>query len=118
MSQEANPLKLDFSQFVDWATGYVTFGIGRGESLRNSLHVVLDHAVRNEVFGKEKREIEKLPDDILDKDRPRGRGKRAKLKLQEQEQICRLIELFEGFLNLDCLCLVSTNQFASPPFNR
>ena len=44
-------LDMDFNEFIDWATGYILMGIGSGEPLRSLVRVVLDHAVRNKVFG-------------------------------------------------------------------
>lgn len=44
-------LEMEFSEFVDWATGHVLLGLGRGEGLRNILHSIVDHACRNTVFG-------------------------------------------------------------------
>lgn len=47
-------LEMDFNEFVTWATAFILFGIGEGRSLRELVWNVLNHAVRNEVFGKGK----------------------------------------------------------------
>lgn len=44
-------LEMNFNEFHAWATAYVLFEIGEGNSLRNAMHTILDHAARNEVFG-------------------------------------------------------------------
>ena len=49
---EKTALEMDFDEFVSWATSYILFGIGEGQSLRDLVRTVLDHAARNKVFGK------------------------------------------------------------------
>lgn len=45
-------LEMDFNEFLAWATGFVITGLGEGRTIRDSMYCVLDHALRNEVFGK------------------------------------------------------------------
>lgn len=48
---EKNALEMDFNEFVTWATGYILFGIGEGQKLRDLVRIVVDHAARNPNFG-------------------------------------------------------------------
>ncbi len=43
--------EMNFNDFHAWATGYVLLQLGEGISLRRSLHVVIDQAAKNTVFG-------------------------------------------------------------------
>lgn len=43
---------MDFDEFIKWATGYVLIGIGEGRTLKYLMHVVINYAVRNKIFGK------------------------------------------------------------------
>jgi len=44
-------LDMNFNEFVNWATGYILMGIGRGDNLNMLVRTVLDHSLRNRVFG-------------------------------------------------------------------
>ncbi len=46
-----NALKMNFKDFVVWASGYVLLGIGQGDKLRSLMATVVDNALRNEVFS-------------------------------------------------------------------
>jgi hypothetical protein len=48
---EKTAVELDFDDFVSWATSMVLFRIAEGDKLRNIIHIILDHAARNEVWG-------------------------------------------------------------------
>lgn len=43
--------EMDFNEFVNWATGYIVFGIGEGTRLRELVWCVCNRAMLNEVFG-------------------------------------------------------------------
>jgi len=45
-----NPTKMSFNKFRDWASGYILIRLGAGDNLQG-IHVILDHAARNEQFG-------------------------------------------------------------------
>lgn len=44
-------IKMTFDKFHSWATGYVLFAIGEGESLRDAMRVVCNQAAMNDVWG-------------------------------------------------------------------
>jgi len=46
-----NALEMNFDQFVNWATGYTLSELGAGTRLKEIMHTIVDHAIRNEVFG-------------------------------------------------------------------
>lgn len=48
-------LEMDFEEFLAWSVGMVLFGIGRGEKLRDIMRHILNHASRNEVWGRKKK---------------------------------------------------------------
>lgn len=49
--RDKSPLEMGFDDFVSWATGHILFGIGRGETLRSLVWIVVEQAARNTVFG-------------------------------------------------------------------
>ncbi len=44
-------LEMNFNEFVSWATAFIIFGIGEGTKLKDLVCTIIDHAVRNKVFG-------------------------------------------------------------------
>lgn len=48
---EKSATEMTFNEFTAWATGYILFGIGEGTSLKTLVHVVVDQAARNTIFG-------------------------------------------------------------------
>lgn len=47
-------LDYNFEEFISWSVSHILFGIGRGETLRSLVTTIVDHAMRNEVFGGQK----------------------------------------------------------------
>jgi hypothetical protein len=47
-----NALEMNFEDFVSWAVSEVVFGIGKGNDLREIMFKIVDHAARNETFGR------------------------------------------------------------------
>lgn len=47
----STPLEMDFTEFINWATGHVLLGMGQGTSLRTLIDEVVDHVSRNNNFG-------------------------------------------------------------------
>jgi hypothetical protein len=43
--------EMNFDEFVTWATGYLIFGIGEGNKLRNLMHTIVNQAAQNPHFG-------------------------------------------------------------------
>lgn len=46
------PTEMEFHRFVNWATGYLALSIGSGETVRDAMITIIDHAIQNEDFGK------------------------------------------------------------------
>ena len=42
---------MTFQEFHSWATAHVLFEIGEGNSLRGTMHAILNQVAQNEVFG-------------------------------------------------------------------
>tara|TARA_Y100000310_G_scaffold308553_1_gene351774 strand:+ start:5963 stop:6181 length:219 start_codon:yes stop_codon:yes gene_type:complete len=49
---QKSPIEMDFNEFKAWATGYILFGIGEGQTLKSLIHTIVDQAARNEKFGR------------------------------------------------------------------
>jgi len=45
-------LEMEWKEFIAWATGYVIVGLGEGRTVRESVEIIVDHAIRNTKFGK------------------------------------------------------------------
>lgn len=45
------PTEMTFDEFVAWATSYILFGIGEGQTLRELVFTIVNQVVLNEVFG-------------------------------------------------------------------
>lgn len=43
--------KMEWNEFIDWATGFVLIGLGGGRDLHGMMHTITYHAINNEVFG-------------------------------------------------------------------
>ena len=48
---ERTALDYNFKEFVNWSVGHITLGIGKGDSLKDLVYTVVDHALRNRQFG-------------------------------------------------------------------
>lgn len=46
--------EMDFDEFITWATGYILFGIGEGQKLRDVVWFVCNQAAQNKVWGGQK----------------------------------------------------------------
>ncbi len=46
--------KMSFNRFRDWACGYVLVRLGAGDSIQQTMHVILNSAALNEEFGGKK----------------------------------------------------------------
>jgi len=44
--------EMTYNEFCNWASGRVLIGIGGGENLKGLVEMIVDHALRNEKFGR------------------------------------------------------------------